>query len=45
MRCNVTQDQHMVAFDWLEDHLKSKITVFDLDTTISMIEQVVCDAL
>jgi hypothetical protein len=42
MDCQVTQDQHMAAIDWLEENV-SGLLQEDIDTTIAMVEQVVYD--
>lgn len=39
----VTMDQHIKAFDWLEEHLGDKIFQFDTDDISAMVEQVTCE--
>lgn len=44
-KISVTQDQHMKACDWLEDHLEAKVFAFDVDDFRGMVEQVVWQTL
>lgn len=41
MNVQVSQDMHLKAFDWLEEHLEEKIYRFEIDDIIGMVEQVV----
>lgn len=43
MNVQVTQDQHIVAFEWLEDNVEKKVFQFDVDDLIAMVEQVVIE--
>lgn len=42
MKCQVSMEEHVKAFVWLDDHLEAKIFMFDLEDVIAMVEQVVC---
>lgn len=36
----MTQDQHMIAIEWLEEHLADKLFIFDCGDVTAMVEQV-----